>query len=139
MRTGKIGDTGCNGIGSAPTNFAVKDRMATHLFILGCLCDIYCKAQASPSLGLGRVSCACKASNTGRCGQIKLCMLEIRVLVPGEMKPMTYEIDTCRFLAWRLPLIGKGKGWFAQCEDNVPEWDIGSLARWPNFPVGAAQ
>ena len=27
-------------------------------------------------------------------------------LVPGRVKPMTYKIDTCRFLAWRSELIG---------------------------------
>ena len=34
---------------------------------------------------------------------------EIRSLVPGRVKPMTYQIDTCRFLAWCSALIGYGK------------------------------
>ena len=31
---------------------------------------------------------------------------EIGSLVPGQVKPMTYQIDTCRFLAWCFALIG---------------------------------
>ena len=31
---------------------------------------------------------------------------DIGTLVPGQVKPMTYKIDICHFLAWYLPLIG---------------------------------
>ena len=34
------------------------------------------------------------------------------------------NIDTSRFLAWRSALLGYGKNWLAQCQDNVSEWDI---------------
>ena len=30
---------------------------------------------------------------------------EIVSLVPGRVKPMSYKIDTCRFLAWRSALL----------------------------------
>ena len=57
---------------------------------------------------------------------------EIRSLVPGWVKLMTYQIDTCRFLAWWSALIGYGKDWLAQCQDNVIEWDIRS---WCWLPI----
>ena len=34
------------------------------------------------------------------------CMWEIRSLFPSGVKAMTYQIDTCHFLAWHLALIG---------------------------------
>ena len=54
----------------------------------------------------------------------------------GRVKPMTYKIDTCCFLARCSALLGEGKDWLAQCEDNVIEWDFRSWCRWPGFPVG---
>ena len=36
-------------------------------------------------------------------------------------KPMTYKINTCRFLARYSALLGYGKDWLAQCQDNVTE------------------
>ena len=45
---------------------------------------------------------------------------------------MTYKIDTCHYLAWRPELVEPGMDWLAQCQDNVAEWDIGSLVS----PVG---
>ena len=32
------------------------------------------------------------------------------------------KLDTCRFRAWRLALIGQGRDWLAQCQDNVNGW-----------------
>ena len=32
---------------------------------------------------------------------------------------MTYNIDTCRYLACRLAFIEKDKDWLAQYQDNV--------------------
>ena len=32
---------------------------------------------------------------------------EIRSSVPSQFKPMTYEIDSCHFLAWCSALIGQ--------------------------------
>ena len=63
-------------------------------------------------------------------------LVEIGSLVPGQVKSMTYRIDTCRFLAWRFAVIRWGKDWLAQCQDNVTEWDIELLQ--PDFPGGAA-
>ena len=42
-----------------------------------------------------------------------------RVLRPTRVQAMTYPIYTRRNLAFRLALLGKGKGWFVQCQDNV--------------------
>ena len=54
-------------------------------------------------------------------------MWEIESLVTGLVKPMTYKIDTCRFLAGRLALIGYGEDWLAQCQNNVCDGDIGCM------------
>ena len=51
---------------------------------------------------------------------------EMRSLVLGRAKLMTYKIDASHFLAWYSALIGKGKDWLAQRQDNGTEWDIGS-------------
>ena len=61
------------------------------------------------------------------------CVKEIRSSVPCGVKRMTYKTDTCHFLAWRSALIGLGKDWLAQCQDNVTKWDIGSWCQWPDF------
>ena len=45
-------------------------------------------------------------------------------LVPGRVKPLTYKIDTCRFLARNSALIGYGNDWLAQCQDTLTKWDI---------------
>ena len=51
----------------------------------------------------------------------------MREIFHGRVKPMTYKIDTCRFQARCSGLLGYGKGWLVQCQDNVTEWDIRSL------------
>ena len=33
------------------------------------------------------------------------CMRKIGSSVPGRVKPMTYKIDACHFLAWYLALL----------------------------------
>ena len=38
-----------------------------------------------------------------------------------------FKIDTCRFLARQLALLGSGKDWSAQCQDNVTEWASASF------------
>ena len=65
---------------------------------------------------------------------------ESRRLVPGQVKPMTYTIDICRFLTWHSELLALDKDWLTQCPDNVTEWDIGSRCQQPDFrfPHGAA-
>ena len=61
---------------------------------------------------------------------------EIESLILGQVKPVTYKVDTCHFLAWCLALIGYGKDWLAQCQDNGTEWDIRSWCQQSDFPVG---
>ena len=51
---------------------------------------------------------------------------EIGSSIPGRVKPMTYQIKTCRFIAWRLTLIEYGKDWLVRSQDNVTERDIES-------------
>ena len=42
------------------------------------------------------------------------------------------KIDTCRFLDRHSALLGYGKDWVAQCQDNVTEWgyQVMVLAVW---------
>ena len=42
----------------------------------------------------------------------------------------------CRFLARCLVLLGKGKDWLAQCQDNVTEWGIKSWHWRFGFSLG---
>ena len=49
---------------------------------------------------------------------------------------MTYKIDTCHYLAWRLALIGWGMDWLGQDQDNVTEWEIGSWCKHPRLQWG---
>ena len=44
----------------------------------------------------------------------------------------TLTDDTESYLTWSLAIIGQGKDWLPQCQNNVTDWDIGQL----NFPVG---
>ena len=60
---------------------------------------------------------------------------EIGNLVPGRVKPITYQIYTCPFLARHSTLLEYGKDWLAQCQDNVTEWDIGAWYQQPDFRV----
>ena len=55
---------------------------------------------------------------------------------PGRVKPMTSRIDTCHILARHLALLGSGKDWLAQSQDNVTEWNIKAWCWWPSLPVG---
>ena len=38
---------------------------------------------------------------------------------PGRVKPMTYQIGTCQYLAWYPALLGYGKNWLSQYQVNV--------------------
>ena len=38
---------------------------------------------------------------------------------PGSSQTNDFKIDICRFLARRSALLGQGKDWFVQCQDNV--------------------
>ena len=40
-----------------------------------------------------------------------------------RVKPMTYQIDTCRFLVSCTALLGHNKNLFVQCQDNLTEGD----------------
>ena len=54
---------------------------------------------------------------------------DIGSLVSSRVKPMTYQIDTCRFLACRLVLIGYGKDWLAQFK--ISDHDASNLiSQW---------
>ena len=46
---------------------------------------------------------------------------------PWSRKPNDLKIDTCRFLARCFALLGLGKDWLAQYQDNVTEWDVSLL------------
>ena len=50
---------------------------------------------------------------------------EIRCSILRRVKPMTYKIYTCRFLAWPWALLAPDKDWLAQCPNNLIECDIG--------------
>ena len=54
------------------------------------------------------------------------------------VKPRTWKSYTCLYLAWCSGLSGKDKGWLAQYEDILTEWDIGVWCRRPGFPMGRA-
>ena len=42
----------------------------------------------------------------------------------GRVKPTTYKIDTCRYVAWHSALLGGGKDWLAHYQDNVTGWKL---------------
>ena len=44
----------------------------------------------------------------------------------GLSQTSDLKIDTYCFLAQCSALLGEGKDWLAQCQDNVTEWDIRS-------------
>ena len=54
---------------------------------------------------------------------------------PGRVKPMTLKMCACRFLVRQLALLGQGKDWLAQGQDNVTEWEIRSLCSRPGHPM----
>ena len=45
---------------------------------------------------------------------------EPRSFKPRSSQTNDFKIDTCRFLARHLALLGQGKDWLIQCQDNVP-------------------
>ena len=54
-------------------------------------------------------------------------MEEIRILVPGQVKPMIYQTyASCFLAALDINRIGHVKNCLAQYQDNVTEWDIRS-------------
>ena len=55
---------------------------------------------------------------------------------PWSSQMNDLQIYACHFLDKCSPLLGKGKDWSAQCQDNVTEWDIGSEFQQADFPVG---
>ena len=67
-------------------------------------------------------------SHAGRIGNLKLpCSnLDPAGSNPGQVKSMTLKIALCRFLAWCSALLGSGKDWLAQCQDNATAWDCRS-------------
>ena len=49
---------------------------------------------------------------------------------------MTYNVSTCRYLAWCSALLEYGIGWLAHYQDNVTECKIESWCWRPNLSVG---
>ena len=47
-----------------------------------------------------------------------------------------FKIDTCHFLARCMALLGEGKDWLVQFQDNVTEGDIRSWCWWAGLPMG---
>ena len=45
-----------------------------------------------------------------------------------RVKPMTYTVDTCHYLAWCLALIEYDKDLLTQRQDNVTVWDVVTVA-----------
>ena len=43
---------------------------------------------------------------------------------PGQVKPMTLKMILVASLDMYLALLGYGKDWLTQCQDNISEWDI---------------
>ena len=69
-------------------------------------------------------------------GKSEPCEFESEPRVRTLDESNQFKIDTCCFLAWRsalLLILGEGKGWLAQCQNNVTEWDsrcwLGVLVR----------
>ena len=62
---------------------------------------------------------------TGHCGRIDRvqvsCVGDHGIDNSGQVKPVTYKIDTCRFVARCSALLGQGKDWLALCQDNLTE------------------
>ena len=38
---------------------------------------------------------------------------------PGQVKPVIHKVDNFDFLAWQSALLGEGKDWSTQYQDNV--------------------
>ena len=47
-----------------------------------------------------------------------------------------YQIYTCRYLTWCCVLIGHGRDWLSQCQDNVTRYQVTVSVAW--FPNEAA-
>ena len=78
-------------------------------------------------MGLGRLILAITTLSKSVECEARVC--EIESSVPGQGKPITYELDTCLFLAWHSALIGCGKHWLAQYQNT------GAWLWWSDFPV----
>ena len=63
---------------------------------------------------------------------------EIRSSVADRVKPMTFKIDICLFIAWHLELTGLWTGQLSVRTDNLTEWDVisGHSGHWPDFQAG---
>ena len=76
-----------------------------------CRCADICRevsAYISKCVGVFQCKGVCPPGAVTKSVERRLSMREIEGLVPSQVKPMTYKIDVCRFLAWHLPLIGSG-------------------------------
>ena len=60
---------------------------------------------------------------------------DVPVFEPWSSQTNDFKFDTCRSLAWHSTLLGWGKDWLVQCQNNVTEWDSRSWCWWPGVPV----
>ena len=58
-----------------------------------------------------------------------------RVFYSWSSQNNHFKINTCHSLAWCSALLGEGKDWFSQCQDNGIECDSRSWCQWPGVPV----
>ena len=58
---------------------------------------------------------------------------EIRSLVPGRVKIVTYKIDTCHFLAWPLAVIRLGKDWLMRLSGILGDGAGGLISQKSNI------
>ena len=66
----------------------------------------------------------------------KLPMLKVGSSNPDRVKPMAYKVYTCRYLTWCSALLGQGKDWLVQYQDNVTKCEINSWCQQLTLPVG---
>ena len=94
-------------------------------------CNLIDSIRVRTHLAYGKVLDAVAQSVNGM-----LPVLMVMSSNPSRVKPMTYKIDTCYYLAWYLALIVWDKDWLAQYQDNMTDWDIGSWCQPVDLTVG---
>ena len=61
--------------------------------------------------------------------------LDLTVFKPWLSQTNDVKIDTCHSIAWHSALLGSGKDWLAQCQNNLTECDSRSSHWQPGVPV----
>ena len=93
------------------------------------LCEDLCMYVCVRMWGVYVWGCACNRDGVHVCGgwcewvcvRVYVCVRRV-----GSSQTNDFNLDTCRFLAWRSELLGLGKDWLAQCQDNMTEWCDGA-------------